>query len=330
MPRRSLRAPGALALFVACLIVLVGCGHAGAPRYRLGSLPFPGPFTLYAAATGDLGGHHYGDQPREGAAREVGRGTLYTCHAGFVDVAHLRESIDWTRHVYERVLAAFAERAPRLVFEGPDDTHYELGFDYPPQWAALSRDEQRRAAIRIAQRSSLLIMTWHEVLTGSGYKTTGVVSERRSAFTYDDMSAHVIGVGVAGQALADTDAFDRAVTHALATRLAALGMVDHACLDQALELVEGTWWHGRFALRLQRETGRFAGQLEPFVIEDLACCPDTTPEPLAWPPDDLPSLDLDALVSIDLLPQSRSSRRIAGGERIAADDVYRWVEALPD
>jgi hypothetical protein len=329
MPRRSLRGLGALALFVAWLS-LVGCGHHGGPRYRLGSLPFPGPFTLYAAADAELGGHHYGDQPREGAPREVGRGTLYTCHAGFVDVAHLRESIDWTRHVYARVQAAFAERAPRLVFEGPDDTHYELAFHYPPQWAALSLDVQARAALRIAQRSSLLLMTWHEVLTGSGYKTTGVVSERRSAFTYDDMSAHVIGVEVAGAALVDARPYDRAVTHALDTRLAELGVVDRECLARALDEVEGEWWKGIYALRLQRETGRFSGRLEPFVIDDLACCPDTTPMPLAWPPDDLPGLDLDALVSIDLLPQSRSSRRIAGGERIAADDVYRWVEALPD
>lgn len=326
MQRRSLRAPQVLGVLSAGLMLLFGCGHG--PRYRLGSLPFPGPFTLFASADGELGQHRYGDQPRSGP-REVGRGTLYTCRAGFIDVAHLRESIDWTRHVYELVLAAFDARAPSLRFEGPDDTAYELAFEYPPAWATVSDEERGRAALRIAQRSSLLLMTWHEVLTGSGYKTTGVVSERRSAFTYDDMSAHLVGVQVAGRALGDAAPYDLAVTRALDARLAELGVVDHECLAQALDGVEGSWWRGRFALRLQHATG-FSGWLHPYVIEGLACCPDATPEPLEWPPDDLPTLDLDALASIVLVPESRSSRRIAGGDRIAADDVYRWVEAMPD
>jgi hypothetical protein len=327
MQHRSLRAPLLLGVLSAGL--LLGCGHG--PRYRLGSLPFPGPFTLYAAADGELGQHRYGDQPRSGAPREVGRGTLYTCRAGFIDVAHLRESIDWTRHVHELVLAAFAARAPLLRFEGPDDTTYELAFDYPAAWTTVPDEERGRAALRIAQRSSLLLMTWHEVLTGSGYKTTGVVSERRSAFTYDDMSAHLVGVQVAGRALGDAAPYDRAVTRALDARLDELGVVDHECLARALDAVEGTWWKGRFALRLQHETGRFSGWLQPHVIEGLACCPDdAAAEPLEWPPDDLPTLDLDALASIVLVPESRSSRRIAGGDRIAADDVYRWVEAMPD
>lgn len=328
MWRPSFRALGSalvLGFLIAGLGLLSGCA---APRYRLGSLPFPGPFTLYAAADADLGEHRYGDQPRKGT-REVAHGTLYTCRAGFLDVAHLRESIDWTRHVDEQVRAAFADESPLLRFEGPDDTVYELAFRYPAGWATTPQDERRRAALRIAQRSSLLIMTWHEVLTGAGYKTTGVVSERRSAFTYDDMSAHLVGVHVAGQALSDPSPYDQAVTNALDARLEALGVVDHRCLKAATASVKGSWWHGIFALRLQRETGRFSGRLQPFVIEDLECCPGATPEPLEWPPDDLPSIDLDALVSTHLVLESRVNRRIAGGERIAEDDVYRWVDAFP-
>ena len=317
----------ALAILAAGLGLAPGCGHT--PRYRLGSLPFPGPFTLYAAADGDLGSHRYGDQPRAGAPREVSRGTIYTCRAGFIDVAHLRESIDRTRHVHEQVVVALAEQSPLLRFEGPDRTDYELAFDYPEQWAALTQDERDLAALRVAQRSTLIIMTWHEVLTGAGFKTTGIVSERRSAFTYDDMSSHLVGVGVAAQALADPRPYDQAVTSILDERLAELGVVDRRCLKAATASVEGSWWKGIFALRLQRETGRLRGQLDPFVIEDLDCCPASTPVALAWPPDDLADIDLDAFVSIELLPRDRIGRLIAGGDRVSADTVYEWVEHGP-
>lgn len=325
--RRRLQSRLALAVLTAGLGLLLGCGHP--PRYRLGSLPFPGPFTLYASADANLGSHRYGDQPRAGAPREVSRGTIYTCRAGFIDVAHLREVIDWTRHIDEKVRDAFAAESPVLRFEGTDRTEYELTFRYPDNWAATTQDERRHASLRIAQRSSLLLMTWHEVLTGQGYKTTGIVSERRSAFTYDDMSAHLVGVGVVEQALADPLPFDQAVTNALDARLEELGVVDRKCLKQATAAVKGSWWKGRFALRLQHETGRVTGQLDPFVIEELDCCPDTTPEALEWPQDDLPTIDLDAFVSIELIPNVRLGRSVAGGERISEDEVYRVLTPQP-
>ena len=79
-----------------------GCASsAGAPRMRLGSLPFPGVFSLYEEANpDDMGVHCAGTTlARIGQKGERERGTLYTRRAGFIDVSHMRESIDWVRSV---------------------------------------------------------------------------------------------------------------------------------------------------------------------------------------------------------------------------------------
>ena len=313
---------------IAAIGFALGCSHG--PRYRLGGLPFPGPLTLYSGVGDELGSHRYGDQARNGEPREVSRGTIYTCKAGFIDIAHLRETIDWTRYIHEMIEQSLDEGSSSLQFEGLDRAEYELSFDYPPDWAAITAEQRHHAALRLAQRTSLLIMTWHEIVTGAGYKTTGVVSERRSAFTYDDMSAHLIGVEVAAQALRDTQPYDQAVTQALDARVEQLGIVDRRCLKEVTASVKGSWFEGIHALRFQRETGRATGQLMPHVVEEHPCCSDTRPEPLAWPPDDVEGVDLDALVSIEMVPNTRIGLEVAERERLSEDEVYGLLPAPSD
>src|SRR5687768_2411742 len=88
---------------VAQLVVLsslVGFGGCnGAPRGRLGALPYPGMTTLYATADPEnLGRHRYGGLPRLFERDEASRGIIYTARGGFLDVAHVRITVDRVRY----------------------------------------------------------------------------------------------------------------------------------------------------------------------------------------------------------------------------------------
>src|SRR5215218_5176260 len=132
-------------LLLACAFGAAGCGDT--PRSRLGALPFPGPFTLYTTADPDrLGRHRYGHSPRFLRADEKERGLIYTTRAGFIDMAHLRMTIDWTRY-YTRLLrrAILADRR-QVKLAGMEDCPLYVTLNYPTGWSELSADERARFA----------------------------------------------------------------------------------------------------------------------------------------------------------------------------------------
>lgn len=275
----------------------------------MGSLPFPGPSTLFKVVSPtELGTHSYA-RPR---GDEASRGTVYTCRAGFLDLAHVRFTVDWTRYVHDQVRAALRAGAERVVIEGMDDTIYEITLDPPESWSDLAgRDREAthdEAALRIGQRVAFLLGTWHEILTYSGYKTTGILSEKRSAFTYEDAISHIVGLQVAQAALESTrTSYDLAVTQALDARLHELEIVEVECLYEGIEKARGELWEGNHALEYQVPSNADDGAL-PFLVEGLSCCRHL--EPVAF---ELPPVDGElARISI----QSEPARELGISRRI--------------
>ncbi len=230
------------------------------PRARVGCLPFPGAFTLYSAATVEgLGEHSY----RDGNG-ETGRGIVYTVRGGFLDVAHIRNTADMTAYIHARVSHAVRAGWGCVRFRGQEPCVYTVALEYPASWAGLSAREREEVgeayALALSQRLAVQVMTWHEILTWYGYKSTGLVSEEGSAFTYEDGPSHVVGALIAGEALRAAGngqgaEFDAQVTVLLAQTLEELGVVGKDGLSEAVAAVEGDWWSSGKALRRQVETG---------------------------------------------------------------------------
>src|SRR3954465_1613183 len=145
-----------------------GCAESlEAPRDRLGALPFPGATTLYATADpAKLGRHRYERMPRAWGGDEKERGIIYTTRAGFLDLAHVRIAIDWTRFCTERVRGAMEQGQAELAVPGADNGVFHVGLTYPEGWAGLAEAERREAidaaAPRVGQRVAYLVLTWHE------------------------------------------------------------------------------------------------------------------------------------------------------------------------
>lgn len=237
-------------LSVVCLLTGTGCAvRESAPRTRVGALPFPGLATLYTTADPTkLGVHQYGRNPRIFGADEKERGIIYTERAGFVDMAHIRESIDWCRFDTKHLRAALRAGKTHFTLSPKDRTRLQITLNYPPDWKQLPRDERDALIDEITTRGGQMItltrMTWHETATWFGYHRVPFIDEQPSSFTYDDTMSHVVGTRVAARAMLmqGKRSFDKAATEALYAELADLGAVTPDETEKAVASVEGYWW----------------------------------------------------------------------------------------
>jgi len=266
-------------------------GFGPVPAIRIGSIPFPSIISLYAEANPDrLGGHIYrAGVPFEGVP-ETERGLVYTCRAGFLDIAHVRNTIDNAGHIHARLRHALREGWGCVRFRVAEPSVWRVEIEYPDSWWAMADSARlERAdelAIRAAETLAVHTMTWHEILTWYGYKSTGVIDEKPSAFTYDDATSHAVGARVAGRALRalrgspepdlnDTRAYGSAVTAELAAVLAELGVQHPVVLRDAVSKAEGTWWSGLSVNRRHIPGGE---AVEPRLMPGVGPCGGATPE----------------------------------------------------
>jgi hypothetical protein len=265
----------AIALWIACC---AGCASGGldAPRDRLGALPFPGPMSLYTTADpAHLGRHRYGRCPRLVGEDEKERGILYTTRAGFLDLAHVRIAIDWTRYCTWRVREALERGRGEAAIEGPDKGVFYVDLRYPEGWDQCSAPEREAlvdaASRRIGGRVTYQILTWHEIATWFGYRSF-FFDETRSAFTYDDTVATLVGMRVADRVLGEGSRdFESAVTAELDEELARLGAVGPGETERAVRAVEGVWWAGDAPLKRQADV--YPGEetvVRPWLVNGLA------------------------------------------------------------
>lgn len=312
----------ALSAAAVLLLALSACATDDElPRSRLGALPFPGAFTLYeASGVSELGPHRYAPWLERPFERSEGaRGIMYTCRAGFLDLAHVREAVDWTRYAWRQTRTLFQAGGGSHSFEH-EDTRFVITVTLPPWWSDLAPPERDamidEAALRGAQRIAYDVQTWHEIATWCGWRTLPMISEAGSAFTCDDTSSHLVGVLIAGRLLREGDAdFDRRAAAELRRGLDELGAVSSAMVDRAARAVEDVWWRDGVAVRRDLDTGVEDGFKVPWLVPDLECCAGCEPAVLAVP--SLKSVngrDLSAACELRIAPPSWLLERLRPGE----------------
>ena len=100
-------------------------------------------------------------------------------------------------------------------------------------------------SLRAGEWLAYLMLTWHEFAQWFGDRSVFFASEKHSAFTWDDVGSHVIGIRVGDRAMRDrTRPFDAAATAALEAELRDVGAVRPEQTDEAARAVEGRWWAG--------------------------------------------------------------------------------------
>jgi hypothetical protein len=328
-----------LTLALACaLMLLAGCSGDRAameePRDRMGALPFPGAFTLYHASDPNFLGDHCYERSAVLAADEA-NGIVYTTRAGFIDLAHVRITVDTLRFCTERIREGIAQgqssvtlttlEGSRFIVELPD-TGIATAAEANEQEQEQQQAERRRLidelSLRLGQRVTYLMMTWHEVLTWFGYRTVSWIDESPSAFTWDDSMSHVIGLRVAERVLREQQqpqqdvSFDEAVTSGLRAELIEVGVVPPAQTDRAVRAVQGWWWLRSKPLKRQLDIGlrdEDDNTVHPWLVPGFAPADsDSNSEAFALPTlRDVLGQDWSSSYSIridPLVPQAQSLR----------------------
>lgn len=264
------------------------------PKMRFGTMPFNAWYSpLLPLGVNDLGHHTYIAPGVDGDwGDEASRGTLYCAEAGFIDIAHTRNAIDLTRFVFENVSRCFYNGEIELTMVAAEPDVYLITLNPPEEWANVEQrsdltsqtyKDMREASIQIAGRMAYLMTTWHEVITSFGYKGLGIITEKPSAFSYDDAVSHRVGVEAAMWALRfelNLENFDDNVTATLHDTLIELGVLPAEEVVKRAEQAEGTFWQGDEPYLRVVDLGMDGEPLVAHLVDDRL-----TSRQWEWPPD---------------------------------------------
>ncbi|MBN2315355.1 MAG: DUF4056 domain-containing protein [Sedimentisphaerales bacterium] len=253
---------------------LVRTGLHARPRMRVGYVPRPKLGTKFLGRQ-DLGHHGYRPNLSER------NGLVYTCKAGHIDIAHARKAADWTAFLAAKTYHNLIENETDFSFELYEPSRYFVQLTYPDNWNDISKEARDRIAHRIAidlgQYLAFTGLTWHEIITWFGYKSKGLVSERPSAFTWEDTFSNLFGTHVAGLALEDTKhPYNEAVTRILDKELQRLEVQPGHTSKSAAQSVRGSWYSMKLFLTEMKkrnfDLGLDDGFVTPTLIPSVCAC----------------------------------------------------------
>lgn len=272
---------------------------------QLGEVPIPGFNVDNIVEAAKLGSHVYGGPMKTtsgslsgGLSSPETNGITYSCHAGFVDIAHVRDYADWTAYLYYQ-LEPVLESGAILHLDDEGSRRFVV---VPPIAIATLGVSRSVLALELAQWVAYELSIWHEVATWYGWSNWSAFSEVASAFSPEDLYSNLVGVKLAAAILAagagDTpEQFGHSVDLALPEVLTRLGSLPRSATRTAFNSVDGTWWSSSEALpskRLLRHRSFDIGpRVEPWLVPAAAaweienvggsCRSRTTPVALSVP-----------------------------------------------
>jgi len=269
----------------------VSQGIDARPRTRFGCYAAAIPGMTFLG--NDLGRHeYYWPLPEK-------NGIAYTCRGGHIDLAHLRNGIDWTAYIAAQSYKHLMKKDSRFSYKMSVDrsrTHVQIS--YPPGWDYLSEEDRspiaEKIALALGPYLAFTMVTWHEITTWYGYKCTGLPVEYDSAFSWEDSYSNLLGTRIAVRALQDTEhSYDKAVTIAIDEEMESLGILPSARQARlAGKSMKGQWYSGVFVLFFDMKKRNFDiglddGYVTPTLVPSVSECPDARPQP--YP---IPTLDI--------------------------------------
>ena len=150
-------------------------------------------------------------------------GIVYTAHAGFVDIGHVRDLGDLTYWVYSHI---------------EDTTDATMRLATPHGFAEFSTSLPSQYWADVAGTISYLDALGYEIYTYH-HRSPGM---HHSAFSPEDLSSNYIGVFVAQRAIRSGGDFDRAFETELGGVLAELGVMSKSATQEAFDLAIKRQW----------------------------------------------------------------------------------------
>ncbi len=224
------------------------CAFGTDLKAQVGGVPVPFFSLENLVDAGQFGSHVYNDGSQGVAGSLLGmadelNGLIYTKRGGFIDIAHVRDTADYTYYLYhelwpyigsEHALTLPAELRQRKVVLHADDVVHDS-------------DSKRQEGIKLAGMLAFQLAQWHEIAQWFGLKSVSGWSELASAFSPEDLYSNMLGARLAIQVLeqqpeAGVKQFSSAFELALDEALQKLGEVEKAETQRRIRALDGDWW----------------------------------------------------------------------------------------
>jgi len=284
----------------------------------------------------DLGTHAYYWRPAEK------NGVVYTCRAGHIDTTHLRIAADWTAYLTTRSYRHLMQGDPSFTFQMlAARSKHIVQVSYPADWASLTPQQRdpiaREVALTMGPYLAYTMVTWYEILTWHGFKSTLIVPEFHSAFSWEDSYSNLLGAVLASRALRDTQhTYDQAMTIAIDEEMRRLGVQPAAVAKQASASVQGQWYSGSIGTFINMkkrdlDIGVDTGFALPILVPSVPSCPGA--EPAACPVPTLAGLsNYGFAAALEIEPHELVKNKIlrivypdGGGRRIRPDAHFAAI-----
>jgi len=200
-------------------------------------------------------------------------GLVYTCRGGFIDTAHLRDYADWTVYLTAQIARRLYDGG---TFELPDEGGKRRIIVVPVNRLEVNQRELQFNVVQLAQWVAFQMSIWHEIATWYGWSSTGVFSERASAFSPEDLYSNILGTKIAGGIIhtnsARTDQlFNQNMGEWMKTVFERLHAIPAEAGKGAARYVDQIWWDSTqrvpaTALVLRRNFG-IGAKIVPWTIE---------------------------------------------------------------
>jgi hypothetical protein len=240
-------------------------------------LPFSRSSFLDPAA---LGSHKFGSRPNLNpfslSLAEDTVGLVYTCHAGFIDFGHLRDTADLTLYYFTR-LSEKNKRGDTFTFGPFYSGTVTINADVPPLSSPRSEPDMLSVAKCLAYDEAL----FHEV--ESFWRLEDGM--HHSAFSPEDLVSNYLGTLVAGIALERSRSlnevlFEPEVTSAIDEVLMLLGVLPPTGTADAFAKIAGTWVSGHYRSQRYLLRRNFDWEvISPWLVSGVTGCSGESPTP---------------------------------------------------
>ncbi len=204
-------------------------------------------------------------------------GLVYTCKGGFIDLAHLRKSADWTNYLYQKTKSNLLDNKSEFEFKLKEPSKYFVKLKFPENWQSLNDEDKKQiledVSIDLGEYFSYTAVTWHEILTAMGYKSTGIFSENASAFSPEDNYSNLLGCCIAKDILRKEgpEDFNNFMTKYLKRELENLRIQNKERTREIEKEIKGKWYKGSFPfMKLIKKTfdiGLDSGFVRPWIVK---------------------------------------------------------------
>ncbi|HXC51055.1 MAG TPA: DUF4056 domain-containing protein [Candidatus Limnocylindrales bacterium] len=330
------------------------CAFGAQLRVRVGPVPVPLYFFGNMVDRRKLRHHVYDSGSStfgsRGGAPELlhseENGLIYSCRAGFLDVAHIRDNADAALYLITAVARNLESGGDIPLPSEGAKVHVAL---QPIDPATLSQEGRWAIAIPLGQWLAFQSSVWHEIVTWFGWSTFTLFPEKVSSFSPEDLYSDLLGARIAAAVVSqrgarDEFAYNRNMDQWLDRSLELVGSVPAKTAEEAMLSVDGLWWDSTkripdVSLVLRRN---FDGgpALHPWLVPGsrmgpklrAACGENPSPMPIDNP-DAIDGIDFDGQASLVIdLPDELASREPfrSIGRRLTQKDFSRIVAFIRD